>query len=276
MNGASGRPENASAVSGRLRRFSPGRLPFALARLNFRRMEECATIIRWLDARAGEHILDIGCGDGAYDCRIARTGARVTGIDIHERRLAAARLYCQSHRTTFLFMDASSLDFDDATFDKAVSFCVVEHLANDDRVLRNVARVLRPGGLFVFSADSLSNPGITEAERRRHRARYAVNTFYTAENVRAKLDRAGFDLLGWRYILSSRMELAVVRASWKLDDLPGVFGPLRPAGYLALGAFRWLAGRSPARRAASADAGLTLLVKAVRRPAPLAARSVSA
>ena len=52
-----------------------------------------------------------------------------------------------------------SLDFPDASFDKALSLCVVEHLEDDELVMRNVARALKPGGLFVFSADSLSDAG---------------------------------------------------------------------------------------------------------------------
>jgi protein-L-isoaspartate O-methyltransferase len=46
---------------------------------NIRRKEECRTLIRWLDPRPGERILDIGCGDGYYDALIAKSGAHVLG-----------------------------------------------------------------------------------------------------------------------------------------------------------------------------------------------------
>ncbi|HEX2695843.1 MAG TPA: class I SAM-dependent methyltransferase, partial [Acidobacteriota bacterium] len=216
-------------------RFSPGRVLYAFSRLNFRRMEECATIIRWLDARRGEHILDIGCGDGAYDKKISRSGAAVQGIDIHEKRLSAARKYCQGDRTAFHDMDASRLEFPDASFDKAMSLCVVEHLEDDELVMRNVARALKPGGLFVFSADSLSTPGITPDERARHQRKYAVKTFYTVDIVRDKLARAGFDIVETRYILSTATDLKFIRLSWKLDRIPGFLRFLRLPGYAALG-----------------------------------------
>ena len=64
---------------------------YTLNHLNFRRIEECSTLIRWLDPKPGERILDIGCGDGYYDNIIAKSGAKVTGIDVHERRLSRAR-----------------------------------------------------------------------------------------------------------------------------------------------------------------------------------------
>ncbi len=243
-------------------RFSPGRVLCAFSRLNFRRMEECATIIRWLDARRGECVLDIGCGDGAYDKKISGTGATVQGIDIHEKRLSAARKYYQGVRTEFHYMDASRLEFPDASFDKAMSLCVVEHLEDDELVMRNVARALKPGGLFVLSADSLSTPGITPDERTRHQRKYAVNTFYTVDIVREKLSQAGFDILETRYIFSSPRDLKFIRLSWKLDKLPGWLGPIRLLGYAVLGTARKVASLASKRRASPAEGGLTLLVKA--------------
>jgi 2-polyprenyl-3-methyl-5-hydroxy-6-metoxy-1,4-benzoquinol methylase len=247
-------------------RFSPGRALCAFSRLNFRRMEECATIIRWLDAGPGERILDIGCGDGAYDKKISGSGATVQGIDIHEKRLAAARKYYQGGRTDYRYMDASVLEFPDASFDKAMSLCVIEHLEDDELVMRNVARALKPGGLFVFSADSLSTPGITPEERARHRRKYAVNTFYTAGIVKGKLDRAGFDIIESRYILSTSRDLQFARLSWRLDDLPGVLRFLRLPGYAVLGLARKTTAMLSGGGRSSSEGGLTLLVKARKRP----------
>ncbi len=247
-------------------RFSPGRVLCAFSRLNFRRMEECATIIRWLDAGPGERILDIGCGDGAYDKKISGSGATVQGIDIHEKRLAAARKYYRSDRIDYHYMDASGLEFPDASFDKAMSLCVIEHLEDDDLVMRNVARALKPGGLFVFSADSLSTPGITAEERTRHQRKYAVNTFYTAGIVKGKLDRAGFDIIESRYIFPTSRDLKFIRLSWKLDDLPGVLRVFKLPGYAILGPARKAAAMLSGDGQGPCEGGLTLLVKARKRP----------
>ena len=236
-------------------------LPF-LSRLNFRRVEECSTVIKWLDARPGERILDIGCGDGSYDWRIASSGATVTGVDTDEARMATARRCYSGDRTEFLLLDAEAIDFPDASFDKAVSLCVMEHLGRDERVMMNVSRALKPGGRFVFSADSLSHPGLTTAERERHRTRYAVNTFYTVESVRQKLARAGFEIQEARYILSSPAVLGLFRLSWKLDDLGGVAAGLRPLGYVVLGAMWALTSLLPGYSRGASDGGMTLLVSA--------------
>jgi len=186
----------------------------------------------------------------------------VTGIDIHDKRLSVARRYYQGTRTKYHFMDAARLEFPDASFDKAMSLCVIEHLEDDELVMQNVARALKPGGLFVFSADSLSIPGITPAERARHQRKYAVNTFYTVEIVRDKLARAGFDIVEARYILSTPRDLRLMRLSWKLDRLPGVLRFLRLPGYAALGTARKVASTSSRKGADSSEGGLTLLVKA--------------
>src|SRR5262245_41504323 len=92
---------------------------------HFRRIEECSTLIEWLDPRPGERILDIGCGDGYYDAQIAGRGARVVGVDIHEKRLRTARRKHRSERTEYRYMDAENLDFGPGSFDKVISFCVI-------------------------------------------------------------------------------------------------------------------------------------------------------
>jgi len=232
-----------------------------LCRFNFRRRQECRTILRWLDARPGEAILDVGCGDGTYTSQVSRTGARVLGIDIHPRWLPFAQRYRSSELCSFSLMNAEEMDLPDQSFDKAMSLCVVEHFNRDETVLRHIARVLRPGGRLVFSADSLSNPGITAEERSRHRRRYAVTTFYTEAVIADKLDRAGFAVEKMQYILHRPLDLALARTSWKLDDLPGWLGFVRFLGYFGLWVAQGIA--APFSRAdGGAAGGLTLLVRA--------------
>ena len=189
-------------------------------------MEECETILDWLEPRTGEKILDVGCGDGYFDARIASAGAQVVGIDIHPSRLAFANRHNHSPSIEYRSMDAEQLEFPDNTFDKAISFCVIEHFSNEVKVLQNIARVLKPGGRLVLSADSLSNPEVTAAEREAHRRRYSVQTYYTEEVLREKLSHAGLVLERTRYILTAPLTLALVRLSrgdW--NDLPRSWRP---------------------------------------------------
>ena len=149
-------------------------------------------------------------------------------------------------------MDAERTDFPAGTFDRALSLCVMEHLGDDERVMRNVFHALKPGGRFAFSADSLSRSGITPEERERHRPRYAVNTFYTPEVARRKLDRAGFDVEASGFVIDSPVDLRLVRLSRGLDRSPASSSPRAFSVTCFLGAVsgrvpRHAAGRRPRR-----------------------------
>jgi ubiquinone/menaquinone biosynthesis C-methylase UbiE len=242
-----------------------GKLYRAFTHRNFRRMGECRSLIGWLDPRPGDRILDVGCGDGFYDAEIARRGSRVVGIDINGKRLAVAEKRHASDRVALHFMDAQEMAFEDESFDKVVSFCVIEHFEHDERVLAHVRRVLKPGGRLFLSADSLSNPELRPAERESHRRRYAVNTFYTPEVLERKLAAAGLEMERTHYILTTPVTLAFVRLSWHLDDLPPALLPVKGLGYLILitvgQLLSWASELAGRRR----DSGLTLLASA-RKP----------
>jgi SAM-dependent methyltransferase len=232
---------------------------------NFRRLEERRTVLRWLNARAGEKVLDVGCGYGYNDRIISRAGAHVVGIDVDPRRLAVAQSTNASPRTEFRLMDAEVMDFAEASFDKVVSFCTIEHFSRDDRVLAHVYRVLRPGGLLVLSADSLSNPEIEEQERAAHRRRYNVQRYYTAQTLRRKLEGVGFRVERSRYALSSPVSLALVRVSWALDGLPASLLPLKVTGYVVLATVGRVIADAAEHLVDRKRSGLTLLAQA-RRP----------
>lgn len=243
------------------------KLKSLLARLsgfhhNFRRIEECSILLSWLDPKPGEKILDVGCGDGFYTEKIARKGAEVTGIDIRKKALIRARNRALSQKLHFIEMNAEELDFPENYFDKVISFCVIEHLQDDEKTLRQIARLLKPGGRLFISADSLSNPGLKTEEKESHRRRYHVNQFYNLEVVSNKLQQANLKLERSRFVLSSPLALALSRFSWKLDDLPPILLPLRFIGYLFLGTVGLLALHLFEPPAERRNHGLTLLVEA--------------
>ncbi|MCJ7643957.1 MAG: class I SAM-dependent methyltransferase [Candidatus Aminicenantes bacterium] len=234
---------------------------------NFRRKEECRTLIRWLDPRPRERILDIGCGDGYYDALIAKSGAYVVGIDVHPERLAIAGSRNKNDRTAYLSMDAERMGFEEASFDKAISLCAMEHLRNDQRVMEHVFRVLKPGGTFVFSADSLSNPGLPSLEHIRHKERYEVNNYYRIETIRPKLEAIGFELRKIRYILTTPLTLSLVRFSWRLERLPRALKFIYLAGCLGVNTIGKIVSDISEHFAGRPESGLTLLVTA-KKPLP--------
>jgi 2-polyprenyl-3-methyl-5-hydroxy-6-metoxy-1,4-benzoquinol methylase len=234
----------------------------SLFHLNFRRVEECRTLLRWLDPQAGEDILDVGCGDGYFVRRIAKSGARVVGIDIIDGRATRRGRGAPQDGSELLTMNAEDMEFEPASFDKVISLCVLEHIRRDDLVFEKIAAVLRPGGLLALSADSLSNPGITGEEIVRHRRLYHVRDYYTLPKIKRKLDAAGLELEAARYVLTTPLALSLARLSWKCDSLSRAFFVVRWLGYLGIWA---AAGFFVLRRnglTGPSDRGLTLLVRA--------------
>ena len=101
-------------------------------------------VITWLNAGAGERILDLGCGDGVLTERLAKAGADVVGVDSSEDFVAAAAARGLDVR----LMDGEDLHFE-AEFDAVFSNAALHWMTQAEKVIAGVARALKPGGRFV-------------------------------------------------------------------------------------------------------------------------------
>lgn len=111
--------------------------------------------LAWFDGQIdwhGRDVLDLGCAGGFMAEALAARGARVTGIDPAEGAIAAARAHARAHvlRIGYNTGVGETLPYDDASFDAVVCVDVLEHVADLLKVMADVARALRPGGLFLF------------------------------------------------------------------------------------------------------------------------------
>jgi len=95
-------------------------------------------------------ILDIACGGGFLSNPLAAAGHDVTGIDLSRDSLFVAKRHDVTHAAAYLSMDARALSFEDGQFDVVCMMDFLEHLPERDQVIREAARVLRPGGWFLF------------------------------------------------------------------------------------------------------------------------------
>lgn len=104
--------------------------------------------IDWQDS----DVLDLGCAGGFMAEAMAQRGARVTGIDPAAEAIDAARAHARAGglRIGYDVGVGEALPYDTASFDAVVCVDVLEHVADLDKVLSEVARTLRPGGLFLF------------------------------------------------------------------------------------------------------------------------------
>jgi SAM-dependent methyltransferase len=103
-----------------------------------------------LPSVAGLRTLDLGCGEGHNTRLLARQGAEVVALDISEQfvraasELAAAGIH-------HVVADGAVLPFVSSSFDAVTAFMSLMDMADPERTLQEVARVLRPGGLLQFS-----------------------------------------------------------------------------------------------------------------------------
>ena len=159
-----------------------------------------APVLDLLAARAGERILDLGCGVGGLSRRIAETGARVLGLDASAEMIASARE--QQPDLEFVHGDAEAIGFD-AEFDAVFSNAALHWMLRPDAVAQGVYRALKPGGRFAAEFGGVGNVlGVREAVSSARRELQLDSDsaptmpwyFPSIGEYSALLERAGFEV----------------------------------------------------------------------------------
>ncbi len=192
--------------------------------------ELAGEVLEWLAAKPGERILDVGCGDGQLSKRIAAGRAQVQGVDASPEMVSAA---CQ-HGVAAEQAIAEALPFPDATFDAVFSNAALHWVRGQHAMMREVHRVLKPGGRFVAEMGGHGNIAAIRvalaAVLARHRhadEEDGVNYYPTPESYRSSLEMHGFKVQRVALIPRPTPLAAGGMAGWLrtfrrgvLDDLP--------------------------------------------------------
>ena len=151
---------------------------------------------------AGARVLDAGCGDGLLACSLAERGAHIFGLDADRRMLvaAAARARRRDVRATFVEGRLERLPFPDDAFDVVAAVTVLCFVSDASVAVREIARVLRPGGRLVIGELGRWN---TWAARRRllgwlGSPLWKAAHFRTATVLCSLVKHAGFSVVGVR------------------------------------------------------------------------------
>jgi 2-polyprenyl-6-hydroxyphenyl methylase/3-demethylubiquinone-9 3-methyltransferase len=107
----------------------------------------------WIEGHvplAGKNVLDVGCGGGILTEAMARSGARVTGIDLSEKALRVAELHLLESKLDIRYEKSSVEDYQGA-FDVVTCMELIEHVPDQGSLVAACARLVRPGGHVFFS-----------------------------------------------------------------------------------------------------------------------------
>lgn len=103
--------------------------------------------------------INIGTGEGDYDHVIAKHVTQLTSTDINEDDVSFARFSNSDvPNVRYEIQDATALTYDDGTFDLAVCLEVIEHVDDSQKLLEECARVLKKGGVAIFTFPSSNYP----------------------------------------------------------------------------------------------------------------------
>lgn len=111
-----------------------------------------------LSLRKGQRVLDVGCGTGIFTRLLAQKGLNVTGVDESEKMLSHAKSKSELDGVEFINANAENLPFPDAHFDRVLCAFMLEFASNTLKVVTEMIRVLKPGGIMVIA--TLNSAGI--------------------------------------------------------------------------------------------------------------------
>ncbi|CCH33127.1 methyltransferase domain-containing protein [Actinosynnema sp. NPDC047251] len=127
-------------------------------------------VIDKLAVERGARVLDLGCGIGRPAVRLAeRTGAEVVGVSVSAKDVARAGETAAAaglaDKVSFRLADAMELPFEDGSFDAVFALGSMGHMPDRGDALKEVARVLRPGGRVVLTDEVLRGAALEDEEQ---------------------------------------------------------------------------------------------------------------
>jgi ubiquinone/menaquinone biosynthesis C-methylase UbiE len=159
--------------------------------------------LKMLAPQRGEKILDVGCGQGVFCRELARAGAEVTGLDASEKLIKAAR--SRPSNIKYFTADATDLRiFPNASFDAVSCILAIQNMDPLDKIIGEMARVLRPGGALLlvmnhpcFRIPRQSGWGIDEQRKLQYRR---VDSYLSSQKIPIKMHPgADPNLLTWTF-----------------------------------------------------------------------------
>jgi len=171
----------------------------------------------FLEKEQGGKMLDCGCGLGMYQKKMRQMSPQVWAMDIQENNLK----YCRRQKlitNTGIRGDTSFLPFAAGAFDVVLCSEVIEHISDDRQAVRELARVLKPGGRLIISVPV--PPGNIDEDAYGHK-----REGYSPEDLRLLLQEQGFAIHNIKFCFFSWSRRVMQTLAWHVRYLK--INPLR-------------------------------------------------
>jgi ubiquinone/menaquinone biosynthesis C-methylase UbiE len=160
---------------------------------------------------ADAHVLEVGCSFGQMTFLLTDHFALVTAVDLSPDALGLARKRAERYgvgNASFVLADAEDLSaLPDASVDGAFSFSVLRYVPDPEQALREMYRVLRPGGSLVVDFPNRYCPWFGPIKGLLGINPHIHDRLYAAAEARRLVERAGFSDVGYRHILFTTRRL---------------------------------------------------------------------
>ena len=157
-------------------------------------------------------VLDIGCGPAVYTDRLLASGHEVYGVDVSEKMitLAESKGFKNAH---FFVGTAEKLDFPDRFFDGALCIGVLEYLDSFEEAIKETARVIRDGGIAIFTVPNAASL-LNQCE---HWLRAIVKAMYKLFRMKMIKSLIDFDYHS-RSFYKEELEGALKRSGFEIEE----------------------------------------------------------
>lgn len=169
--------------------------------------------------KANDKILEIGCGIGSVVSELSKRGYDITGVDISREAIAYGLKKYDDIKLEV--QAAEALPYENQSFDIVLSFDLFEHIAQVDRHISEVFRVLQADGYYLFQTpNKYSNVIFETLSKKSLKWRRAHPSLHTPGQLKRRLDRHGFEA---RFVKMNPINEFTIKKLRKLGPIANIF-----------------------------------------------------
>jgi 2-polyprenyl-3-methyl-5-hydroxy-6-metoxy-1,4-benzoquinol methylase len=188
---------------------------------NVFRLHEMNFLKKHIEISRNDGIIDIACGIGVFTNSLSKRARSIIGLDLSFNSILIANHFKYGNMC-FYQGNAEYLGHRDESFDSVISICALEHFCDSEKSLREMFRILRPGGQLLITVDSFATINDPEFVKF-HKKFCVVEKYFTAETIRNELREAGFEIDIVKPLMTSPFSAYICRLAFRIMKWPHLF-----------------------------------------------------